>query len=414
MSVNTKYNNKGSLTETSQLAQNNQIQGFNTSSLKWNDPSYLARTQAVSQIRESYKLDIQTASNVTPTPKTWLYPNLLLEGELTVLAGSPGDGKTTFARTLAAGITIGKSYTLYPGLNPVKAGHVIIVNREDDRARGLYARLQAADANLDKIHFIGGNITQGDDSPFSFSKERDISRLVGIAAILENNVSLIIIDPVYFAVDGDQNSDHKARIACEQLAVLAKRLKCAILGIAHTARITQGKSGLGRIAGPPALRQVPRQILLLSKIFNGPTEAGGTHVLVQVKNSEGNSDGGFEYQIVPVEIPSQDGAYEAPKFVVTQKLSGSPEHILGKADFGAKSEKMSKSDCAEKFLQTVLKDGPRLWIDIESLAKDSDVKKGTLMKAKTSLKIVVKKITGNQGRSQWSLPADIDTNSLTD
>lgn len=397
--------------EALRLIQSDQQQEIPKVFSKWDDPCYIAQADLLNRQRETNKLDLKTASNIVSEQKNWLYPNVLLEGELTILAGSPNAGKTTLACALAAGITNGTNYSLYPNFTPSGEGHVIIVNREDDEANGLKVRLQAAEANLDMVHFIGGKAGPGDDSPFSFSNDRDINRLIGLSEQLNGLIGLIIVDPVYFAVDGDQNSDHKARKAYQKLTMLAKRIRCAILGIAHTARNTMGKSALARIAGPSALRQVPRQILLLSKIVNGPTESGGTHVLVQAKNSEGSMDGGFEYRITPVEIHVQGGVIETPKFVITRRISSSAEEILEMADRGVTDKKIRKLDSAVQFLRALLKDGPRLWIEIEQLAKDANIKKATLMIAKTSLKIVAVKVIGNKGRSQWCLPDDFDTNN---
>lgn len=413
MSKRNKFRNKKNPPKAFPFLQDEQQHGIFSPLSKWNDPQYTEQLQATHRMRESNKLDWQTASDLISTPKSWLFLNFLQEGELAVLAGSPNGGKTTLACALAAGVTIGRSYSLHSALTPNGSGYVIIVNREDDPAKGLTPRLEAAGANLDKIRFIGGKIGLGDDSPFSFSNERDILRLMGKAEELENNIGLIIIDPIYFAVDGDPSSNHNARVAYEGLTALAKCLKCAILGIAHTAKNTQGKDGLGRIAGPGAVREVPREVILLSKILNGPTETGGTHVLVHAKNNEGKTDGGFEYCLTPVELPSPNGKIETVKFVVTRQLFGSTENILEQADRGITVEKMSKLDCAVKFLQTVLKDGPRLRIEIEKLAEEADVKIGTLLAAKSFLMLVTKKRKGD-GRSVWCLPDAEDANDLMD
>ncbi|MFZ6647163.1 AAA family ATPase [Undibacterium sp. TJN25] len=403
MSKQNKFGNKENPREALPLRYDDQRQGRSHSFSKWNDQQYIAQSKAVDRMRECNKLDVQTASDVTSVPKKWVYLDWLLEGELTALAGPPGSGKTTFVCALAAGVTIGKRYSLHPELRPSGSGHVIIINREDDRAKGLKARLQAAGADLDKVHFIGVKVASGDDSPFSFSSERDMNRLEGLSEQLKNNVGLLIVDPIYFAVDGDPSSNHNARQAYERLTALSKRLKCAILGISHTARNTQGKDLLGRIAGPPALREVPRAIMLLSKISNGPTETGGTHVLTHAKNSEGKMDGGFEYRIKAVEMSGQDGTIETPKFVVTRQLFDSADDILEQADRGITVEKLSKSEVAVRFLRSVLKGGPRPWIEVKELAQDAGVKNGTLMNAKTFLKIDTEKRKGD-GRSVWRLP----------
>lgn len=373
---------------------------------KWKDSQYLAYLKTENLIQESRKLGMQTASDVVSEAKIWIYPDWLLQGELTILVGSPDTGKTTFACALAAGVTRGNSHSLAPGLTPTGWGHVIIINREDNIATSLKSRLEAAGADLTKVHFIGCKAGSDNDSTFSFSRERDLARLVGQAKLLGDCLGLIIIDPVYFAVDGDSNNNFKAREAYEQLAQLAKRLTCAILGIAHTVRNTRNKNPLARVAGPSALREVPRAVMLLSKINNGPTATCGTHVLVHAKNNEGKSDAGFEYRIKTVEIPGQSGSNETPLFDVTAPLFGSADDILNKADGGVPSKSIKKSVAAVDFLQEALKNGPQLRVEIQKLAEESGVREGTLMNAKTFLKIVTKKRKGD-GRSVWRLPEQV-------
>jgi putative DNA primase/helicase len=355
------------------------------------------------RILDSKNLKMCTASEVVSKPKTWIYPNWLQQGELTVLAAPPGAGKTTFASTLAAGITRGETYSLGHGLTPTGKGHVIIVNREDDVETALVPRLKAAGADLTRVHFIGCKVGLDSIPSFSFFNKQDLDRLECRVDLLGNNLGLIIIDPIYCAVDGEASNNHKAREAYEQLASIAKRMPCAILGIAHTVKNTQNKQPLARVGGPPALREVPRAIILLAKIHGGPTESGGRHVMVHAKNNEGKLAGGYEYRLMAVDIPEADGMIEATKLVITSQLIGSAEEILNMADGGKPAKVLLKSQVAENFLRAVLDEGARPKHEIMALAEKAGVRLGTLLYAKTSLKILTHKRTGD-GRSVWRLP----------
>jgi len=46
-------------------------------------------------------------TELTPEPVCWLWPNWLALGKFHLLAGAPGQGKTTIAMSLAATVTIG-------------------------------------------------------------------------------------------------------------------------------------------------------------------------------------------------------------------------------------------------------------------------------------------------------------------
>lgn len=368
---------------------------------RWADPHYCAQMEAAIRMRETDKLDLTTASDVPSRSKIWIYPDWVEQGELTVMAGPVDGGKTVLQCTIAAGVTIGTKYSLHPELTPKGAGHVIFINREDDVETTLKPCLEAAGADLDKVHFIGSKTMPGDDSPFSFSNQRDLDRLMGLAERLRNEVGLLIIDPISFAVNGDPSNNYKAQQAYEALTALSKRLTCAILGIAQAVENPLDRKVLRRISGPPALRRVPRAAMLLAKISGGPTETGGTHVFVHAKNKD-RMDGGFEYRITSVKIAGHDGTITAPKLVITRELVGSPDDILDWADRGITVGKVKKSDSAANLLLAALKDGPRTRNDIEKLAREADVKIGTLIAAKTLLKIKTEKRKGD-GRSVWRL-----------
>lgn len=355
------------------------------------------------RIRDSQNLKMYTAAEVVSKPKSWIYSNWLQKGEVTVLASPPGVGKTTLACALAAGITKGEAYSLGHGLTPTGTGHVIIVNKEDNVETALVPRLKAAGADLNRVHFIGSNDGLVSESTFSFFNEQDLARLECRVESLNDDLGLIIIDPIYCAVDGEASNNHKAREAYERLTKFAKRMSCAILGIAHTVKNTQNKQPLARVSGPPAMREVPRAIILLAKIDGGPTESGGTHVMVHAKNNEGKLDGGYEYRQMAVDIPEASGTIETTKFVITAQLTGSAEEILNLADGGKPVKAMLKSAEAENFLLAVLAEGERPRHEIEALAEEAGVRLGTLLQAKSKLKTLTYKRKGD-GRSVWRLP----------
>lgn len=373
---------------------------------KWFDPRYIALLDAAEQRKEIDKLSLQTASSIPIESTKWIYTNWLAAGESTIIVGSPGSGKTALACSLAAGITKGVGYELFPGVNANGKGHVIIINNEDSLANTLIPRLQAAGANLAFVHFIDTKFRPANEPPFSFSSEQSINRLLGLSKQWSDNIGLLIIDPIYLAVDGDHGYNYKARQAYERLTMLAKRLQCAILGIAHAVRCPSGKEPLARVAGTPALKEVPRSIIYLSKIASGSTESGGTHVLVHAKNSLGKTENGYEYCLREVDIADLNAdsitSNKGLKFIVTDEKFGSAEDILKEADRPKPIETKSKTALAEEFLQTTLKDGPKLFIDIEELAGNANIAGGTLRLAKSNLNIKTKKREGD-GRSVWSL-----------
>lgn len=359
---------------------------------KWTE-AYGQELERLRRRREASKLPMISAASVKSTRRIWLYPDWLPQDELTLLVGAANVGKTTLLNALVAGVTRGKGHQLHPKLAPHGSGYVLMVNREDDAATIIRPGLEAAGADLAKVRFIDGQTGSDGESPFSFANERDMDRLLGFAEQINGNLGLITVDPVYFAVDGDFGNNTKARAAYERLASIARRLRCAVLGVAHTVRSAEGKGLLSRVAGPPAIREVPRGIMLMAKIASGPTTNGGTHILIHAKN-KGRMQDGFEYRIAPTEATC--------RLVITGELIGEPEDLIRDADRSKPAKSTSKFDRAVGLLLEILNSGPRLRIEIERLAQQRGISLGTLLNAKTQLGIVPKKRNGD-GRSVWRL-----------
>ena len=49
-------------------------------------------------------------NDISPEPIAWLWPDWLALGKLHVLAGAPGQGKTTIALAIAAAVTTGTTW----------------------------------------------------------------------------------------------------------------------------------------------------------------------------------------------------------------------------------------------------------------------------------------------------------------
>lgn len=377
---------------------------------RYDDLEYIKALNESEHKKEAYKLPIQVASSLTPEPAIWIVDDWLPTGELTIIAGAPGTCKTTLTCAIAAGVTIGSSYHLHEYFKFNGNADVIFINNEDNVQNSLLSKLISSEANLTRVHFINTRERKNGETPFSFENERDVNRILGLNRVLKNNIGLIVIDPVYFGVNGDPNNNHKARLAYENLPVIAKEIGCAILGVAHTVRNPINKSPLSRVAGPPALREVPRGIWITSKIANGPTLTGGTHVLVHAKNNLGKIDGGFEF-CLQEDCFSESNAAQSPlksgmKIAITKAKTGDAEDILAEADRSKPIKTMNKTKLAEEFLQTTLNDSPKLFIEIKELARQANIAMGTVQLAKTNLKIKTKKQDGD-GRWIWFLPDEM-------
>lgn len=364
-------------------------------------------------LNKAYELNLTTASNIKPNKIDWLYPGYLAKGELTLLAGPTGVGKTAIACYLAAAMTVKDGIPINGDLKPISVGNVLFINTEDDVETSLQPRLIAAGANLDHIHYLNVAIGTFGKKPFSFANDEDIERLEQLNNKLEGSLDLIIVDPIYLAIGGDFTSNAKARQAYEKLRSIAKLLNCAILGIAHTVKSPKGKVALERIVSPSALREVPRVVLVLSPIVDRPTENGGNYVLVRAKSNLGQPDGGFEYDIkeAPTSLNQRISSF---RFDITGILSGSADEILHEADSLLKTKTPNKLDLAKKLLKEKLINEIKVpGKDLIQLANELKISRSTLITAKQLLGVQDEKRKGD-AITVWFFPSNSNVETDAD
>lgn len=377
---------------------------FHRDNGRWKTNEYAQNQASHMAIADAKKLQLIPASSFTASGIDWIYTDLMAKGELTAIFGAPDVGKSTLLCRFVAGVTTGEANDQSEGLKPNCRGNVVILDIENSIEKTLLPRLKAAGANLEKVHFIGKNTENNEQENFSFCNHKHIARLEVHCRHL-GDVAIIVVDPIYAAVKSDANNDAQARRAYENLAALAKRLNCAIVGIAHSVKNPREKFPLlSRMGGPRALQQVPRIILMVVAISGQENGIHAEKVMVIAKNNLSRGDAGIAFVIEEVEIGTPTAPMNATRARVTRIIHGRAEEIINSAERSDSGEKVRKGDAAIDFLVEVLASGPQLKNDIMSLAETAGIKFGTLHKAKSDLKIVTKKRKGD-GLSEWSLPA---------
>lgn len=232
-------------------------------------------------------------STLTPQPVRWLWEYWLALGKLHILAGAPGQGKTTIAIAAMATVTIGGRW---PDGTRCEPGNVLMWSGEDDPADTLLPRLMAAGADPARCYFVGG--TRIDGELQAFDPARDMGALELQAQII-GGIKLLVVDPVVSAVAGDSHKNTEVRRALQPLVDLASRLDAAVLGISHFSKGGAGSDPASRVVGSIAFTAVARVVLVAAKVKSEGGE--DRRILARGKSNIGPDDGGFEYLIEQVE-----------------------------------------------------------------------------------------------------------------
>lgn len=318
------------------------------------------------------------ASRLTPAPVNWLWRDWLALGKFHVLAGAPGQGKTTIALALAATVSSGGGW---PDGSSCAPANVLIWSGEDDPADTLLPRLLAMGADTSRVYFVEGTRLGGKVQPFD--PARDLVQLSAQAKRI-GSVALLIVDPVVSAVTGDSHKNTEVRRALQPLVDLGATLGAAVLGISHFSKGSAGREPTERVTGSLAFGAVARVVLCVAKV-KGEGEVGDRRILARAKSNIGPDDGGFEYGIDQVELDTHVGITAS---VITwgHEVQGTARELLAEAesDPGA-GEELSALEEAVQFLRTELQAGPKTAKDIFREARDAGHSERTIKRAKGEL-----------------------------
>lgn len=231
----------------------------------------------------SPSLRIVRVADVQPRAVEWLWPGRLALGKLTLLGGNPGTGKSTISCDISARISGGIPW---PDGGTPERGTVLILSAEDAIDDTLRPRLEAAGADVDRVHVIQ-SVPEPSGKERSFSLQDDLARLRSTVTDL-GDVRLVILDPITSYMGGsiDSHRTTDVRSVLEPLARFADETRLAVLAITHPPKAAQGNamnSFTGSLAYVAAARiafiaieeaETERRLLLPVKINVGAMPPG--------------------------------------------------------------------------------------------------------------------------------------------
>ena len=239
------------------------------------------------------RLKLTRAADIRAKKIHFLVKDLLPLGTLTVLSGNSGIGKTTIALSYLAGITQGTLDGIYKG----KPQDVIILSPEDDEASVTRPRLEAAGADLSRVHFMSATRrTENGEIETYVSFPSDIPMLID--AVKQTSAAAVMVDPIASLLAGNLDKREDVRASFDRLAAeVAKEHQLSILLIAHN------KKGMAnvreKISGSAAITDAARSVLAVAE--NKDNE---TVVLTVDKSSYSQAAGlSLEYKLTTVRVP---------------------------------------------------------------------------------------------------------------
>jgi hypothetical protein len=313
-------------------------------------------------------------------------------GKVTLIAGHPGLGKSQLTAFLASRVTTGQPWPAQEGRPPT--GNVIMLSAEDDIGDTIRPRLEAAGANIERVHILRSVRDAGVDRGFNLARD-----LVTLKSALTSvgNVKLVTIDPVTAYLSGtDTHKTGDVRAVLAPVAELASEHGVAIIAVSHLNKGGGGEA-MGRITGSLAFVAAARATFLIQKDPEEPTR----RLFLPIKNNLGVDDLGLAFRIEEKAIRHGIAApaieWETGYVTIT-----ADEALATSANEGEERGAIGE---AVEFLQDILSAGPVSWRHINAGAKANGIKDRTLDRAKKKLCIETRKGGMNDGWI-WQLPSE--------
>jgi hypothetical protein len=259
---------------------------------------------------------LKKASGFTLRKVRWGWTDRMPVGELTLVPGREGIGKSLLLAWMAGQLTRG---TL-PGAFYGEPRAVLYAAQEDSWAHTVGPRLVAAGADLDLVYRVdieeaGARLTLPVDCD-------------GVAnAALEVEAAALMLDPIVSLVDDrlSVNQSRELRQALEPLTRAAERAELMVIALAHFNKMAD-VDVLSKIPGGRAWSEVARAVFALAA---DPEEEH--FVASQIKNNLGRVDlANLTYAIESALVDTADGMADTGRLVWVGETDIGVEEVLGR------------------------------------------------------------------------------------
>jgi len=331
------------------------------------------------EFKPSGRLVTVCAADIKPEHVEWLVDQSFPLGMLAVIGGQPGLGKSQISISLAAGVTSGKGLPGNGDFNNL--GSVIILANEDDAARTIRPRLDAAGADTSKVHIVEGVAREGAEVDM-FQLDLDIADLRE-RAVQIGDVKLIIIDPpsAYLGTKVDSYKDSDVRRVLMPLGSLAQDTGAMILLIVHLNKRTDG-GAQQRFSGSTAWTAAPRVAFMVAE-----DPLTKQRFMLPVKNNIGDDRLGYQYHIVEKLIQHGGQTFKSSYIVWDQNTNRSVAELLTPP----KPIKQDAVSVAKGFLVDELASTARAVDEIQAAAKAAGISWSSVLRAKSRMLITSEK-----------------------
>jgi archaellum biogenesis ATPase FlaH len=323
-------------------------------------------------------------ADVRPEAVKWLWPGRIPLGELSMIVGDPGLGKSQICASLTSVVTNGGQWPVTRERCDV--GSVLILSAEDNIKHTIRPRLDAAGADVQRCHTLQAIKRVAEDgSTFEggFNLAEDLAKLSVLMDHLQD-VRLVIIDPVSaYLGETDSHKNAEVRGMLAPLTTLAGRHRAAIILVSHLTK-SQSTNALMRVQGSIAFAALCRAVWGVA----ADKDNHDRRLFMPLKNNLGQDKTGLAYSIEGMQLEAQDEGEPIPTSRILWESQlvemGADEAFSGSMGY----EERGEMDAAKDFLRELLADGRVKATEAQSAAKQAGHSLTTIGRAKRAMKVL--------------------------
>ncbi len=327
----------------------------------------------------------KTMDEVEEEELDWIWYPYLARGELTLMEGDPGLGKSYIMQAVTGHIIDGKLLPSPQKLPAVK-GRVAYFDLEN--SAGSVTKKRLLWNKFSNLKFLAQ-----EERPFSIDDPDTVEEVM--EALEKFKPTLIVFDTLNTYIGkADAFKGHEAQQAIASFREMAKRFNCAVVVLRHLTKSTKERA-LYRGQGSIAFAGMARVVISVGKLKDDTTAFAVT------KFNLGPKPPALSYEIG--KLPDKGKEFNRSYFEFGEYMEGITSDDLVN-DNNEKSE-FPNRDEASAFLKDLLKDGPMHVSRIEVKAEKTSIAWRTVQRAAKELGVVRKmEGFGSKKKATWSMP----------
>jgi archaellum biogenesis ATPase FlaH len=337
--------------------------------------------------KPKYQFLTRTLDDFEAEEIDWLWYPYLARGEMTILEGDPGVGKSYLAQMISLGIADGKKL---PSNKPHKNKGIVA-----------YFDMENSPGHTTKKRMNCNGLENGCNflpDPTNFSIDNEGAMEAMDEAIRRLKPALVVFDTInsYIGTKTDTYRSAEVQEALKGFVDLARRHKCAVLILRH---LTKGKDvkAIYRGQGSIAFTGMARVVMTCA----WHPEEEGVRVLAVTKINVCAAPRAMTFTID--KLPDKLNEEDRSKFEWGDYVDLSSDDLLNAEPI--KKESGDKVSTAETFLETVLEGGPMEQEQVLRAGEAKAITERTIYRAMKTLGIVkTGEGFGTKRRTMWSLP----------